>query len=63
MEGKGWRNAQRKPVLNRDLWEELDGDVTGRNITWEWVRGHNGDPLNEEVDQLANDAARKGMFA
>ncbi|MER9231251.1 ribonuclease HI [Mesorhizobium sp. M0622] len=60
---KGWRNAQRKPVLNRYLWEELDGLVAGRNITWEWVRGHNGDPLNEEVDQLANAAARKAMFA
>ncbi|MER8368043.1 ribonuclease HI [Mesorhizobium sp. M1378] len=60
---KGWRNAQRKPVLNRDLWEELEALVTGRSIIWEWVRGHNGDPMNEEVDQLANEAARKAAFA
>ncbi|MER9561075.1 ribonuclease HI [Mesorhizobium sp. M0571] len=60
---KGWRNAQRKPVLNRALWEELEALVTGRSVTWEWVRGHNGDPLNEEVDQLANEAARKATFA
>lgn len=60
---KGWRTAQRKPVLNRGLWEELNGLVVGRSITWEWVRGHNGDPLNEEVDLAANEAARKAMFA
>lgn len=60
---KGWRRADKKPVLNRDLWEELDGLVAGRVITWEWVRGHNGDPLNEEVDKLANEAARAAMFA
>lgn len=56
---KGWRTAQRKPVLNRDLWEALDELAAARDVTWEWVRGHNGDPLNEEVDQLANSAARK----
>lgn len=60
---KGWRTAQRKAVLNQALWEKLDGLVAGREITWEWVRGHNGDPLNEEVDKLANEAARKAMFA
>ncbi|RWQ14146.1 ribonuclease HI [Mesorhizobium sp.] len=60
---KGWRTAQRKPVLNRDLWEKLEAVVAGRDITWEWVRGHNGDPLNEEVDQLANAAARKSVSA
>ncbi|MER8381559.1 hypothetical protein NKH82_12800 [Mesorhizobium sp. M0915] len=60
---KGWRKAQRKPVLNRSLWEELEVLVAGRDITWERVRGHNGDPLNEEVDRLANEAARSARFS
>lgn len=59
---KGWRKADKKEVSNRDLWEELDSLASGREITWEWVRGHNGDPLNEEVDRLANEAARRGQF-
>lgn len=55
---KGWKNAQKKPVENRELWEALDALASSRSIKWEWVRGHNGDPLNEEVDRLANEAAR-----
>jgi ribonuclease HI len=49
-----WRNSKKKPVENRDLWERLDElyQLHG-DIRWEWVRGHNGDPLNEEVDALA----------
>ena len=54
----GWRNAQKKPVLNRDLWEELEDLAAAHSVTWEWVRGHSGDPLNEKVDRLANEAAR-----
>ncbi|MER9225092.1 ribonuclease HI [Mesorhizobium sp. M0664] len=60
---KGWKTAQRKPVLNRELWEKLEAVVAGRDITWDWVRGHNGDPLNEEVDRLANEAARSAKFS
>ena len=56
---KGWRNSQGKPVANRDLWEmlfalALDGD---RRVTFEWVKGHSGDRMNDLVDQLAADAA------
>jgi ribonuclease HI len=53
---KGWRTADKKPVKNVELWQQLDELVTGRGhvIDWRWVRGHNGDPGNERADQLAN---------
>ncbi len=56
---RGWRNSQGKPVANRDLWEDLlalavDG---GREVTFGWVRGHSGDPMNDLVDGLATAAA------
>jgi ribonuclease HI len=59
----GWRKADKKPVENRDLWETLDALVAELSVTWEWIRGHNGDLLNEEVDRLANAEARKAMSA
>ncbi|MCG7520504.1 ribonuclease HI [Ruegeria sp. Ofav3-42] len=55
----GWRNAGGKPVENRDLWGELLAASDGLNVQWEWVRGHAGDPRNEEVDGLAVAAANK----
>jgi ribonuclease HI len=53
---KGWRTADKKPVKNVELWQQLDELVSGRGhvIDWRWVRGHNGDPGNERADQLAN---------
>jgi ribonuclease HI len=53
-----WTNSQKKPVANRDLWEPLIKLVRQRGITFRWVRGHSGDPMNELVDQLAVEAAR-----
>ena len=50
----GW---QRK--ANLDLWERLDELVKERRVKWEWVRGHNGHPMNELADRLANDAAKE----
>ena len=49
-----WRNSQRKPVKNRDLWETLDALQHKHQITWHWVKGHAGDYGNERADQLAN---------
>lgn len=49
-----WRNAARKPVLNVDLWKQLDALVAEHEIDWQWVRGHSGDPGNELADALAN---------
>jgi ribonuclease HI len=50
----GWRTSQRKPVKNRDLWQQLDELVQKHQIEWHWVRGHSGHPENEQVDEAAN---------
>jgi RNase H len=55
---KNWTNSQKRPVVNRDLWEPLIAIVRQRGITFRWVRGHSGDPMNELVDQLAWEAGR-----
>lgn len=50
----GWRTAAKKPVLNQDLWRELDAELARHEVRWEWVKGHAGDPGNERADDLAN---------
>lgn len=50
---KGWRKSDGKSVVNHDLWERIIDATTGKQITWEWVRAHNGTAMNEEVDRLA----------
>ncbi len=54
---RGWTTADRKPVKNIDLWQQLDALRTQHQVDWRWVRGHNGDPGNERADQLANRGA------
>jgi ribonuclease HI len=49
----GWRNSQKKDVLNRDLWERMLKAVDGHDMDWEWIKGHNGHPENERCDELA----------
>ena len=51
---RGWRTASKDPVKNADLWQELDALLPDHEITWHWVRGHNGHPGNELADLLAN---------
>ena len=51
---KGWRTSARKPVMNSDLWEQLDQLASTHEITWHWVKGHSGHVQNELADQLAN---------
>jgi ribonuclease HI len=48
-----WKTSTGAPVLNRDLWEELDAVATDR-ITWEWAKGHSGVPGNERCDAIAS---------
>ncbi len=50
---RGWRTADKKPVKNEDLWRELDAARARHEVTWRWVKGHAGDPLNERADALA----------
>ena len=56
---KGWKNSAKKPVLNEDLWRELDMQRGRHKVEWHWVKGHSGHPENERVDQLASDAAER----
>jgi ribonuclease HI len=56
---RGWVNSAKKPVANRDLWEPFIDLVLERgDVTFEWVKGHNGHAMNEFVDQLAGQAAQ-----
>lgn len=60
---QGWRRGDRKPVLNREIWETLDRLSEGREITWVWTSGHDGHPMHEAADQLAQDAAHRKQDA
>jgi ribonuclease HI len=53
---RGWRTADKKPVKNQDLWQQLDELAARHRLEWHWVKGHSGVPGNERVDQLANAA-------
>ena len=53
---RGWKTAAKKPVKNQDLWQVLDEASAHHRIRWQWVRGHSGNPGNERVDRLANEA-------
>lgn len=54
---KGWKKSDGKPVQNRDLLEQLDAQLVGRDVTFEWVKGHSGHPLNERADDIAQQTA------
>lgn len=65
---RGWKNAAKKPVLNRDLWEILDdlhqraNQQLDKPLTWIYVRGHSGDEGNERCDTIARAfAAGRGI--
>ena len=60
-QGNGWLKANRKPVKNRDLWEELSTEVARRKVEWVKVAGHTGDEWNEHADKLA--CAQKDAYA
>lgn len=55
---KGWKTAAGQPVLNRDLIELIDARTSVLKMKYQWVRGHDGHPVNEIVDALAQSAAR-----
>ncbi len=51
---RGWKTANRTPVKNKDLWQALDEEAGRHELVWKWVKGHTGNPGNEEADALAN---------
>ena len=53
----GWKTADKQPVKNKELWEELDLLANEFEISWNWVKAHSTDELNNEVDLIAREAA------
>lgn len=54
---RGWKNAKKDPVANRDLWEELLVAMDGHEVAFTWIKGHAGHVENERCDALATAAA------
>ena len=54
---RGWKKADKKPVLNVELWQRLLAAIEPHDVTFHWVRGHAGHPENERCDTLATAAA------
>jgi ribonuclease HI len=52
----GWKTADKKPVKNDDLWRLLEIEASRHDMTWRWVKGHDGHPENERADALARGA-------
>lgn len=50
---RGWRKADKKPVLNAELWERLVPLLERHEVTFEWIKGHAGHPYNERCDAVA----------
>jgi ribonuclease HI len=51
----GWKTADKKPVKNAELWQQLDTARARHKIEWHWVKGHAGHPENERADELARE--------
>ena len=49
----GWKTSNKKPVKNKDLWVQLDKQISKHNIKWNWVKGHANNKFNEKADSLA----------
>ena len=57
----GWLTAGKKPVKNVDLWQRLAAAMARHEVTWQWVKGHNGDPGNERADELARQGIAEAL--
>ncbi len=51
---RGWKTAAKKPVKNKDLWQQLESVALRHEISWHWIKGHSGHRENEIADRLAN---------
>lgn len=56
---RGWKTADNKPVANADLWQALEAAASRHEVEWKWVKGHNGDVMNDRADALARAAVAK----
>ena len=56
---RGWMTSDKKPVVNQDLWKELDEQVSRHQTTWTWTKGHANHIDNNRCDELATQAARE----
>ena len=54
----GWKNSNKKPVKNKDLWMKLDKLCEANNVTWKWVKGHSTNEFNNLADELATKAIK-----
>jgi ribonuclease HI len=54
----GWKTSAKKPVVNQDLWQELDQLAARHSIAWTWTKGHANHADNNRCDELATQAAR-----
>ena len=50
---RGWKKADKSPVLNRELWEALDAQLSRHDVTFHWVKGHADNAYNNRCDQIA----------
>jgi ribonuclease HI len=55
----GWKTSAKKPVVNQDLWEQLDQLVAQHKVSWTWTKGHADHEDNNRCDELATRAARE----
>jgi len=60
---RGWITSERKPVLNRELWQKLDDLAARHKTTWVWTKGHASHEDNNRADELAATAARQQIFS
>ena len=54
----GWKNSNKEPVKNKDLWEKLDNLCAQNTIYWKWVKGHASNKYNNLADELATKAIK-----
>ena len=57
-----WKNSQKKPVKNKELWERLLAAMQMHHVEFTWVKGHDGHPENERCDKLATNAADSDLL-
>ena len=53
-----WKNSNKKPVKNKDLWIKLNALCQKNNVTWKWVKGHSNNKYNDLADELATNAVK-----